>query len=140
MAKAAKLPPWSGSMAALSRSTAWEGGSASWGKRKGLSVRSALRGDGLHCLPLSLDQHGTDGARTCRATPLVQSDFGDQPAAERGSSKSVRDQVSETQCPDRILIAPSAFRWRSKTPSRADFRLSAASSARQRPNRIAKAE
>src|SRR5262247_1579461 len=118
MAKAAKWLPWSDSMAALSRWIAREGGSASWGKRKGLSVRSALRGDGLHRLPLSLDQHRADGARTCRATSLVQSDFGDQPATERRKLESVRDQVSEQRCLGRTPIAPSASRWRSKTPSR----------------------
>ena len=69
------------------RSIAREGGSASWGKHEGLSLRSALRGDGLHRLPLSLVQHGADGARTCRATPLVPSDFGDQPATERGEPR-----------------------------------------------------
>src|SRR5215831_8077040 len=95
MATAAKRLPWSGSMAALLRLSAREGGSVSWGKRKGLPLRSALRGDGLHRLSFSLDRHRADGARTCRATSLVQPDFSDQPATERGNLESVRNKVSE---------------------------------------------
>ena len=77
------------------RSIAWDGRfGVAGGSMKAYPVASALRGDGLHRLPLPLDPRRADGARTCRAPPLVPRDLGDQPAA-RTATPQIRSRSSE---------------------------------------------
>ena len=65
------------------RAPASRWGSTAWGKHDGLSPRAAVRGDGLHRLPLPLVAGRADEHRTPRAPPLVRGDLAHQPQAER---------------------------------------------------------
>jgi hypothetical protein len=86
-------------------------GSVWWGKHEGLSVGTALRGDGLHRLPLSLAPRRADGARARRAPALVPRDLGNQPSPRRaaraaqslhpGLSHAASRPVSQFSLPDR---------------------------------------
>ena len=63
-----------------------------WGKPEGLPRRPAVRGDGLHRLPLPLAQREADGPGARRAPPLVPGDLRDQPRCSTARRRRTRSR------------------------------------------------
>src|SRR5215475_5818444 len=65
------------------------GGFPRWGKHEGLSREVVVRGDGLHCVSLSLVPCRDYAVGPSRTAPLVSGDFGDQSKSRWHSCESI---------------------------------------------------